>query len=123
VTRAEPPFGVASRVLAMPPTIDPELDDLRSPTATQRSHMVDMQDDRRRQDHEYRASMTCMIRHYVARRAQVTEGHPHNADEGMVVKMSMLSWMTHSAPQTRQDDLKASGLSLYGSRTAFRRVQ
>jgi hypothetical protein len=26
------------------------------------------------------ASITSMIRHYVARRAQVTEGHPHNAD-------------------------------------------
>jgi hypothetical protein len=25
------------------------------------------------------ASITYMIRHYVARRAQVTEGHPHNA--------------------------------------------
>ena len=27
------------------------------------------------------ASITSMIRHYVARRAQVTEGHPHNAAE------------------------------------------
>jgi hypothetical protein len=26
------------------------------------------------------ASITSMIRHYVARRAQVTEGHPHNAE-------------------------------------------
>jgi hypothetical protein len=25
------------------------------------------------------ASITSMIRHYVARRAKVTEGHPHNA--------------------------------------------
>ena len=25
------------------------------------------------------ASITYMIRHYVARRVQVTEGHPHNA--------------------------------------------
>ena len=33
----------------------------------------------RRQDQEHCASITCMIRHYVARRAQVTEGHPHNA--------------------------------------------
>jgi hypothetical protein len=33
----------------------------------------------RRQGPERRASITCMIRHYVARRAQVTEGHPHNA--------------------------------------------
>jgi hypothetical protein len=29
------------------------------------------------------ASNTYMIRHYVARRAQVTEGHPHKADERM----------------------------------------
>jgi hypothetical protein len=34
----------------------------------------------RRQDQEHCASITCMIRHYVARRAQVTEGHPHNAE-------------------------------------------
>ena len=33
----------------------------------------------RRQDREHCASITRMIRHYVARRAQVTEGHPHNA--------------------------------------------
>jgi hypothetical protein len=42
----------------------------------------------RRQEQEHCASITCMIRHYVARRAQVTEGHPHNAalgasDEGV----------------------------------------
>ena len=34
----------------------------------------------RHQDQGDYASITCMIRHYVARRAQVTEGHPHNAD-------------------------------------------
>jgi hypothetical protein len=34
----------------------------------------------RRQDQEHCASITSMIRHYVARRAQVTEGHPHNAE-------------------------------------------
>jgi hypothetical protein len=34
----------------------------------------------RRQDQEHCASITCMIRHYVARRAQVSEAHPHNAD-------------------------------------------
>ena len=33
----------------------------------------------RRQDQEHCASITRMIRHYVARRAQVTERHPHNA--------------------------------------------
>jgi hypothetical protein len=35
----------------------------------------------RRQDQDRRASITSMIRHYVARRAQVSEAHPHNADE------------------------------------------
>ena len=35
----------------------------------------------RRQNQEHCASITCMIRHYVARRAKVTEGHPDNADE------------------------------------------
>jgi hypothetical protein len=58
--------------------------------------MVDMQGDRRRQDREYRASITCMIRHYVARRAQVTEGHPHNA--------------AYSARQVRQDHATAAGM-------------
>jgi hypothetical protein len=43
--------------------------------------MFDMEVIVRRQDHPRCASITCMIRHYVARRAQVTEGHPHNAEE------------------------------------------
>src|SRR5215467_3274353 len=42
--------------------------------------MVDMEVIVRRQDQKHCASITCMIRHYVARRAEVTEGHPHNAD-------------------------------------------
>jgi hypothetical protein len=42
--------------------------------------MFDMEVIVRRQDQERCASITCMIRHYVARRAQVTEGHPHNAE-------------------------------------------
>ena len=42
--------------------------------------MVDMEVIVRRQDRKHCASITCMIRHYVARRAQVTEGHPHNAE-------------------------------------------
>ena len=33
----------------------------------------------RRHDQEHCASITSMIRHYVARRAQVIEDHPHNA--------------------------------------------
>jgi hypothetical protein len=43
--------------------------------------MFDMEVIVRRQDQEHCASITSMIRHYVARRAQVIEGHPHNADE------------------------------------------
>jgi len=41
--------------------------------------MVDMEVIVRRQDRDYCASITCMIRHYVARRAEVIEDHPHNA--------------------------------------------
>src|SRR5207245_512801 len=41
--------------------------------------LVDMEVIVRRQDHPRYASITCMIRHYVARRAQVIEDHPHNA--------------------------------------------
>ena len=41
--------------------------------------MFDMQVIVRRQDQEHCASITRMIRHYVARRAQVSEAHPHNA--------------------------------------------
>ena len=33
----------------------------------------------KRQDQKLCASITCMIRHYVARRAKVIEDHPHNA--------------------------------------------
>jgi hypothetical protein len=39
----------------------------------------------RRQDQEHCASITRMIRHYVARRAQVTEGHPDNAEKRLCV--------------------------------------
>ena len=38
----------------------------------------------RRQNQEHCASITCMIRHYVARRAQVIEDHPHNAADRMM---------------------------------------
>jgi hypothetical protein len=53
-----------------------------SPTKTQtveRTHLVDMQVIVRRQDQMLCASITCMIRHYVARRAKVIFDHPHNA--------------------------------------------
>jgi hypothetical protein len=43
--------------------------------------MVDMQVIVRRQDQKLCASITCMIRHYVARRAKVIFDHPHNAEE------------------------------------------
>jgi predicted nucleic acid-binding protein len=43
--------------------------------------LLDMEVIVRRQGQEHCASITCMIRHYVARRAQVIEDHPHNADE------------------------------------------
>jgi hypothetical protein len=43
--------------------------------------MFDMEVIVRRQNQEHCASITCMIRHYVARRAKVIEDHPHNADE------------------------------------------
>jgi hypothetical protein len=41
--------------------------------------MFDMEVIVRRQNQEHCASITCMIRHYVARRAKVIEDHPHNA--------------------------------------------
>jgi hypothetical protein len=43
--------------------------------------MADMQVIVRRQDQMRCASITGMIRHYVARRAKVISDHPHNADE------------------------------------------
>jgi hypothetical protein len=48
--------------------------------AYRRPVVSDMEVIVRHQGRERFASITCMIRHYVARRAQVTEGHPHNAD-------------------------------------------
>ena len=46
---------------------------------TQHPDLFDMEVIVRRQDQEHCASITCMIRHYVARRAKVIEDHPHNA--------------------------------------------
>jgi hypothetical protein len=45
--------------------------------------MVDMEVIVRCQDQGHCGSITCMIRHYVARRAKVIEDHPHNAAERM----------------------------------------
>ena len=42
-------------------------------------YLLDMEVIVRRQDQGHRASITCMIRHYVARRAKVIFDHPHNA--------------------------------------------
>ena len=38
----------------------------------------------RHQDQGHCASITCMIRHYVARRAKVIFDHPHNAAMGYI---------------------------------------
>ena len=46
--------------------------------------MLDMEVIVRRQCRERCASITSMIRHYVARRAKVTGGHPHNAADRAV---------------------------------------
>jgi hypothetical protein len=46
--------------------------------------MFDMEVIVRRHDQEHCASITCMIRHYVARRAKVIEDHPHHAAERAV---------------------------------------
>jgi hypothetical protein len=43
--------------------------------------MFDMEVIVRLQDSNLCASITCMIRHYVARRAKVIFDHPHNPDE------------------------------------------
>jgi hypothetical protein len=51
--------------------------------------MLDMEVIVRRQDQEHCASITCMIRHYVARRAQVIEDHPHNAAMRYVRRQSV----------------------------------
>jgi hypothetical protein len=48
---------------------------------SERTDLVDMQVIVRRQNQKLCASITCMIRHYVARRAKVIFDHPHNADE------------------------------------------
>jgi hypothetical protein len=50
--------------------------------------MFDMEVIVRRQNQEHCASITCMIRHYVARRAKVIEDHPHNAAIRSVVPKS-----------------------------------
>ena len=55
-----------------------------------RPTLFDMEVIVRRQDQEHCASITCMIRHYVARRAQVTEGHPHSAADRVGLRCLVL---------------------------------
>jgi hypothetical protein len=54
--------------------------------------MVDMEVIVRRQDHEHCASITCMIRHYVARRAKVIFDHSHNADDRKLRATARRRW-------------------------------
>jgi len=49
--------------------------------------MFDMEVIVRRQNQEHCASITCMIRHYVARRAKVIEDHPHNAADRAICNL------------------------------------
>jgi hypothetical protein len=77
-TTASPPRPPARDPNDQPPPSSP-VARVRQATA-ERPDLVDMQVVVRLQDQGHCASITCMIRHYVARRAQVTEGHPHNAD-------------------------------------------
>ena len=59
--------------------------------------LLDMEVIVRRQDHACCASITCMIRHYVARRAKVIEDHPHNAAERVSAGQCHLSFSLLSA--------------------------
>ena len=63
--------------------------------AGERALLVDIEVIVRRQDQEHCASITCMIRHYVARRAQVTEGHPHNARDSRSGRLDC-TWLMRS---------------------------
>ena len=76
----------------------------------ERTVLLDMEVIVRHRDHERCASITCMIRHYVARRAQVTEGHPHNAADrasGGTRHRAFRAVRTHArhGPHQLRDDL------------------
>src|SRR6266550_2133931 len=47
----------------------------------------------RRQDQKLCASITCMIRHYVARRAKVIFDHPHNAAVSAACPPTYRDWL------------------------------
>jgi hypothetical protein len=64
--------------------------------------MVDMQVIVRRQGRKLCASITCMIRHYVARRAKVIFDHPHNADERTVGYLLFLLDSSRASHAQRQ---------------------
>jgi hypothetical protein len=51
--------------------------------------LFDMEVIVRRQHQEHCASITCMIRHYVARRAKAIEDHPHNAAFGALSALQL----------------------------------
>ena len=72
------PGGTARGI---PAGASPRSADLAREAGPRRPDLVDMEVIVRLQNLGYCASITCMIRHYVARRAQVIEDHPHNADE------------------------------------------
>jgi len=64
------------------------------PTELRRPILFDMEVIARRQDREHCASITRMIRHYVARRAQVSEAHPHNAAERSLRHRILVRWFS-----------------------------
>ena len=55
----------------------------------------------RRQNREHSASITCMIRHYVARRAKVIFDHPHNAADRVMADRSAGQQVEWKSPPTR----------------------
>jgi hypothetical protein len=90
-----PRLGAATRSPAWPP-VRLRTSDLCAAAGlaaplTRRPILVDMQVIVRRQDQKLCASITCMIRHYVARRAKVIFDHPHNAESSaLLCRMIML---------------------------------
>jgi hypothetical protein len=79
--------------------------------------MLDMEVIVRRQSQEHCASITCMIRHYVARRAQVSEAHPHNAADRASGGTRHRAVRTHArhGPHQLCDDLDCFTFLLGGS--------
>ena len=80
--------------------------------------MLDMEVIVRRQDQEHCASDHLQIRHYVARRLQVTEGHPHNAAERADAPAQVLCHGGHIA-STRLGRMRRRRLVNVGRRVEF----